>query len=319
MFTLRVPCFPPAFPRDASQIFKVKHDLRMLETKRLAFGIRAGLVLVPLLAWVGCGGAEGQPFGGGGFLGRGGGASGSGGIVGSGGETPGGGTTGSGGSGVGGQTATGGVVATGGSAVGGSSTGGSGVGGKATGGSGAGGRASGGSGAGGKATGGTATGGAGGKASGGAPGTGGVTPTGGSAGHASGGGGGGGSAGAGGSSGPDCATLAKQYDAELQKNAKNCTTNNAGACALKMPQDLTCMNSCITWVEDSSGRLQKIYTSWTDAGCNRKAAICSMLVACPTPKGATCVANLTTTSSTAAAPAIGLPGTCQDDNAVSTQ
>ena len=298
----------------------------MSEKQRLAF-VRAGLVLLPLISLLGCGGAEGQPFGGGGSLGRGGCSPGTGGIIGNGGATPGGGATGSGsgGAGFGGKTGTGGVVATGGTAVGGSSTGGAGgggVGGKAAGGSGVGGKAAGGSGAGGKATGGTSAGGAGGKASGGAPGTGGV-PVGGNGGHAAGGAGGsGGSAGTGGS-GPDCATMASQYDAELQKNARNCTTNTVGACAVKVPQNLTCMSSCITFVEDTSGRLQKIYASWQDAGCAKRLMICPTLIACVNPKGATCVASLTTGTTTgasaASAPIVGLPGTCQDDTGATTQ
>jgi len=185
-----------------------------------------------------------------------------------------------------------------------------------------GGKATGGSGAGGKGTGGTSVGGAGGKASGGAPGTGGV-PAGGNGGHAAGGAGGaGGTAGTGGS-GPDCATLANQYDTELQKNARNCTTNTAGACSVKVPQNLNCMSSCITFVEDSSGRLQKIYTSWQDAGCAKRTMICPTLIACVNPTGATCVANLTTGTTTgtgtAAAPIIGLPGTCQDNTGATTQ
>ncbi|HEX2657804.1 MAG TPA: hypothetical protein VHU40_06015, partial [Polyangia bacterium] len=168
--------------------------------------------------------------------------------------------------------------------------------------------------------------GAGGKAAGGAPGTGGISPTGGTAGRAAGGAGGAGGVAGTGGSGPDCATLASQYDTELQKNARNCTTNNANACAVKMPQNLTCMNSCITFVEDSSGRLQKIYANWQDAGCAKRLMICPTLVACVNPRGATCVASLTTatttptTSGTAAAPIIGLPGTCQDDTGgVTTQ
>jgi len=235
------------------------------------------------------------------------------------------GSAGSGGSAAGGHVGSGGgVVASGGSSAGGSSTGGVGgsaAGGKAAGGNpgtgsgGAGGRAAGGNG--GKATGGTSSGGAGGRASGGAPGTGGVTSTGGSAGHAA-----GGSPGTGGTA-PDCATLAKQYDAEMQKYAKNCTTNTIGACALKVPQDLVCQNSCITWVEDSSGRLQQIYKMWQDAGCLKRAEICAMLVACSNPRGATCVADIistdTPTSAAAVAPAIGLPGTCQDDRVATTQ
>jgi hypothetical protein len=126
-----------------------------------------------------------------------------------------------------------------------------------------------------------------------------------------------------GGSGPDCATLASQYDTELQKNARNCTTNTVGACAVKVPQNLTCMSSCITFVEDSSGRLQKIYTSWQDAGCAKRTMICPTLIACMNPTGATCVANLTTGTtsgaSPAAAPIIGLPGTCQDNTGATTK
>jgi hypothetical protein len=117
--------------------------------------------------------------------------------------------------------------------------------------------------------------------------------------------------------------LAKQYDAELQKYAKSCTTNTTGACSLKVPRDLTCSNSCITWVEDSSGRLQKIYKTWLDAACEKRAAICPTLIACINPRGASCVADIISTdaptSAAVVAPGIGLPGTCQDDGTATTQ
>jgi hypothetical protein len=83
----------------------------------------------------------------------------------------------------------------------------------------------------------------------------------------------------------ECDQLARDYDMELQ-NAKTCmATAKAGCSKLVQATLADCRSTCFAYVDDAK-ELDNIRKDWKEAGC---AAVCTQVVVCSNPTGASCV------------------------------